>query len=51
MNVSIRKVANGYVVEPMDAPGVARDKSKDEFVFQTFPALVEHLAKRFGEVE
>ena len=51
MNVSIRKVANGYVVEPEDAPGVARDKEKDVFVFQTFDALVAYLAKRFEGVK
>ena len=51
MNVSIRKVANGYVVEPTDAPGVARDQGKDTFVFETLESLFAYLAKRFEGVK
>lgn len=48
--LSIRKVANGFVVEPVNAPGVAR-KPDDTFVFETLAALFAYLQKRFEGVK
>ena len=49
--ISIRHVANGYIVEPTDGPGVARDRAKDTFVFESMDALVKYMAEHFSEGE
>ena len=49
--ISIRHVANGYIVEPTDGPGVARDRAKDTYVFESMDALVKHMAEHFREGE
>ena len=51
MELAVRKVANGYVVEPVNGPGVARDQSKDVFVFETLEKLFAHLTEQFGEAK
>ena len=33
----------------MDAPGVARDQSKDVFVFESLEALFRHLTQEFED--
>lgn len=49
--LAIKKVSNGFIVEPVNAPGVARDQGKDTFVFQTFDALAAYLQQRFEGVK
>ena len=47
--ISIQHVANGYIVEPTDGPGIARDRAKDTFVFETLAALFAYLEGHFAK--
>ena len=49
--ISIRHVANGYIVEPTNGEGVARDRAKDTFVFESMDALVKYMQTRFSKGE
>lgn len=50
--LTIMRVANGYIVSPAANPSrQGYDFSHDQNVFEKFDAMIEHIRKRFGEVE